>query len=227
MTNARESVSTIAYREWQPNYPLVNLYLSSEKGCADVTVVEFHRPEWGGAIKQKQLRQGNGLFYAYHDGEPYAALFTKEGATRVPLWFEPKDEDIFTISWDMANGDFTSLYLIDNLKGVQYDMLANDSYVFEGRKEDYASRFYITFECTDVEEHGEEVDNTFAFFDGSQWVVTGEGMLDLIDLQGRVLWRGKISGGQSRVSLPNVAKSIYLLRLVNSKETKIQKIIAQ
>ena len=227
MTTTRALVDTVAYREWRPNYPLVNLYLSSEKGCADVTVVEFHRPEWGGAQKQKQLRQGNGLFYAYHDGEPYAALFTKEGATRVPLWFEPKDEDIFTISWDMANGDFTSLYLIDNLKGVQYDMLANDSYVFEGRKEDYASRFYITFECTDVEEHGEEVDNTFAFFDGSQWVVTGEGMLDLIDLQGRVLWRGKISGGQSRVSLPNVAKSIYLLRLVNSKETKIQKIIAQ
>lgn len=215
------------FRNWKPNYPLVNLYLNSEKGCADLTTVEFHRPEWGGARKLRELRQGNGLFYAYHDGEPYAALFTKEGTTRVPLWFEPKEDDIYTISWNMANGYFTSLYLIDNLTGIQYDMLENDSYVFEGHKQDYASRFYISFECTDVEEHEEEVDNTFAFFDGSQWVVTGEGMLDLIDLQGRILWQRKISGGQSRVSLPNVAKSMYLLRLVNSKETKIQKIIAE
>ena len=213
------------FRNWKPNYPLVNLYLSSEQGCADLTTIEFHRPEWGGAHKLKELRQGNGLFYAYHDGESYAALFTKEGATRVPLWFEPKENDIYTISWNMANGYFTSLYLIDNLTGIQYDMLENDCYVFEGHTQDYASRFYIAFECTDVEEHEEEVDNTFAFFDGSQWVITGEGSLELIDLQGRVLWNARIVGGQSRVSLPNVATGLYLFRLTNANETRVQKIV--
>ena len=101
--------------------------------------------------------------------------------------------------------------------------------VMNGTNGTNASQHGSTVHCPakDVEEHEEEVDNTFAFFDGSQWVVTGEGMLDLIDLQGRILWQRKISGGQSRVSLPNVAKSMYLLRLVNSKETKIQKIIAE
>jgi len=78
-----------------------------------------------------------------------------------------------------------------------------------------------------VEEHEEENEQSFAFFDGSQWLVTGEGLLELIDLQGRVLWQGRLSGGQSRVSLPSVAKSMYLLRLVNSEETKVQKIIAE
>ena len=228
MTTTRKDATDIQYRSERLNYPLVNLYLSSENGCKDVTVIEFHRPEWGGAVKQKQLLQGNGLFYAYHDSEPYAALFTKEGATRVPLWFEAKEDDVFTINWNTANGYFTNLYLVDNLTGIKYDMLENDSYVFEGHKQDYASRFYITFEYVDVEEHEEEFESkTFAFFDGSQWVVTGEGMLELIDLQGRILWTGKVSGGQSRVSLPNVAKSMYLLRLVNTKETRIQKIIAQ
>jgi hypothetical protein len=218
---------TSSFRDWKPNYPLVNLYLSSENGCTDVTVVEFHRPEWGGATKQKELRQGNGQFYAFHDGEPYAALFVKEGAERVPLWFEAKENDVFTIKWNTANGYFSSLYLIDNLTGTRYDMLENESYVFEGRKQDMASRFYITFNCVDVEEHEEENEQSFAFFDGSQWLVTGEGLLELIDLQGRVLWQGRLSGGQSRVSLPSVAKSMYLLRLVNSEETKVQKIIAE
>ena len=225
MIVTREKATNIAYRSWRPNYPLVNLYLTSEKGCKDVTVVEFHRPEWGGAEKQKQLRQGDGMFYAYHDKVHYAALFTKEGAERVPLWFEAKEDDVFTISWNTANGYFSSLYLIDNITGVRYDMLENNSYVFEGKTTDYYSRFYIVFDCLDVEENEEETETNIAFFDGSQWMVTGEGRLELIDLQGRILWNSQISGGQSRVSLPNVAKGLYFFRLVNSNEMKVQKII--
>ncbi len=227
MSVTRSDASDIAYRSRSYNYPLVNLYLSSERGCSDVTVIEFHRPSWGGAKKQKGLRQGNGLFYAYHENEPYAALFAKEGTDKVPLKFEAKEDDVFTMRWNTANGYFSSLYLIDNLTGARYDMLANDSYVFEGHKDDYYSRFYITFDCLDVEEYEEdEVEKTFAFFDGSQWVVTGEGSLELIDLQGRILWQERVSGGQSRVSIPDVAKSLYLLRLVNSSEgTKVQKIV--
>ena len=227
MSVTRSDASDIAYRSRSYNYPLVNLYLSSESGCSDVTVIEFHRPSWGGAKKQKGLRQGNGLFYAYHEGEPYAALFAKEGADRVSLRFEAKENDVYTMRWNTANGYFSSLYLIDNLTGARYDMLENDSYVFEGRKDDYYSRFYITFDCLDVEEYEEDaVEKTFAFFDGSQWVVTGEGSLELIDLQGRILWQERVSGGQSRVNIPDVAKSLYLLRLVNSSEgTKVQKIV--
>jgi hypothetical protein len=128
------------------------------------------------------------------------------------------------MEWNTANGDFSSLFLIDNLTGVQYDMLANDSYIFEGHKDDYYSRFYIVFSVTGIEEELEGDDN-FAFFDGSEWIVTGEGELDLIDLQGRVLWHDRLTGGQSRKSFPILAKSMYLLRLVNSHETKVQKII--
>ena len=86
-------------------------------------------------------------------------------------------------------------------------------------------RFYIVFSLTDVEEHVDE--DIFAFFDGSQWVVTGKGELDFIDLQGRILYHDKLSGGQSRMRFPVVAKGMYLLRLVNSDETKVQKIIVK
>ena len=209
--------------EWHPNYPLVNLYLSSEQGCADVTVIEFERPEWGGAKKLKELRVGNGVFYAQHDDTHYAALFAKAGTERVPLWFEAKDDDVFTIKWNTANGDFHEMYLVDNMTGVRYDMVAHDSYTFEGHKGDYPSRFYITFNVTDVEEN-DDANHGFAFFDGSQWVVTGEGQLEFVDMHGRVLWKKRVDG-QSRVGLPQVAPSLYLLRLTNGRETRIQKII--
>ena len=213
-----------AFREQQPNYPLINLYLSSDNGCRDVTVIEFNRPEWGGATKLRELRQGNGAFYGYHDEQRYAALFTKIGTPRVPLWFEAHEDDIFTMKWKTANADFQSLYLIDNLLGIQYDMLRNDTYVFEGHKDDYYSRFYIVFDVTDVEEH--DGNDGFVFFEGSQWMVTGDGDLDFIDMSGRVLWTGHVSG-QQRVSLPNVAAGIYMFRLVDSNSVKIQKVIVK
>lgn len=210
-------------RDERPAYPLVNLYLSSDQGCADVTVIEFERPDWGGAIKMKELRVGDGVFYAQHDNTHYAALFAQQGIDRVPLWFEAKEDDIFNIKWNTANGDFHSMYLIDNLTGVQYDMIRNNSYTFEGHKGDYPSRFLIVFNVTDVEEHTEN--HNFVFFDGSQWLVTGDGELEFIDLNGQVLWEKKVNGGQSRVTVPEVASGMYLFRLTNGKETKVQKVI--
>ena len=218
-----DSLEQSHFRNWSPVYPLVNLYLSSDHGCADVTVIEFDRPEWGGARKMKELRCGNGVFYAQHDNTHYAALFTKIGTERVPLWFEAKEDDIYTIKWNTANGDFHSMYLIDNKAGIQYDMLRNNSYTFEGHTDDYPSRFYIVFDVTDVEEHTEN--HNFVFFDGSQWMVTGEGQLEFIDLNGQILWKKQIHGGQTRVGVPEVASGMYLFRLTNGKETKVQKII--
>ena len=225
MVVSRSKIDESHFREedLRPAYPLVNLYLSSDKGCADVTVIEFNRPEWGGARKLKELRVGDGLFYGHHDGTYYAALFAEEGVERVPLWFEAKDDDIFTIKWNTANGDFHSMYLIDNIAGVQYDMLRNDTYSFEGHKGDYPSRFYIVFDVTGVDEF-DEGDHNFVFFDGSQWVVTGDGLLEFIDVHGRVLWQKTVSG-QSRVGLPKVACGVYLMRLTNNEGTRVQKVI--
>ena len=224
----------------RPAYPLVNLFLTSEKGCSDVCVVEFNRPEWDGAIKLREMYTGNGLFYAVHDDGNYAALFATPEVERIPLKFEAKDEagDIYTIHWNTQNGDFSKLYLIDNLTGVQYDMLRNSSYSFSGKKGDYWSRFYITFEVTGLDEDQDDDDAStgtastiFAFFDGSQWVVTNDGhgpaTLDLIDMQGRVLYSTTVAEGQARIGLPYVAKGMYLMRMTNRNGMFVQKIVVK
>ena len=180
----------------------------------------------------KELRCGNGLFYARVNDQNYAALFTKEGTERVSLWFEAKEYDIFTMKWNTANGDFHSMHLVDNLTGIRYDMLAHNSYTFEGDTEDYPSRFYITFKLKEEPQEEEPIEEEsdaqahphFAFFDGSQWVVTGEGMIDFIDLQGRVLLQTLVNG-QSHISLPNVTPGLYMFRLSSSEEVKVQKVI--
>jgi hypothetical protein len=213
----------INFRDERPAYPLVNLYLSSDHGCNDVTVIEFNRPETGGARKLKELRVGNGLFYAHFADDYYAALFAPEGIDRVPLWFEAKEDDIFTITWDKANGDFHSMWLIDNIAGVQYDMLRNDTYSFEGHVRDYPSRFLIVFDITGLEDSF-DIDKPFAFHDGDEWVVTGDGTLQFVDVLGHILKQESVHG-QTRMALPTVANGVYMFRLMNDKGVKMQKVI--
>ena len=116
------------------------------------------------------------------------------------------------------------MYLIDNIAGVEYDMLKNDTYTFEGHKGDYPSRFLIVFDLTSVDEQEDDEDHNFAFFTGSEWVVTGDGDLQFIDALGQVLAEKHISG-QTRIILPLVADGPYLFRLNSSTGTRVQKVI--
>ncbi len=225
MTVTRKDAKNSSFRDWQPAYPLVNLFAYDWEDKGDVLVVEFNRPENGGGIKSKSLRNGNHLVFAHHGDDDYGAFFAKEGTKQVPVRFQSfeKEKKPYTFRWNLQNGDFRSLYLIDNMTGIQYDMLRNDSYSFEASKQDYLSRFLIVFDVTDVEEHTEDIN--FAFFDGSSWVVNGKGRLEVVDVLGRILHAETLHGDQNRVNLDNYAKGIYLLRLWEGDTPKIQKII--
>ena len=71
----------------------------------------------------------------------------------------------------------------------------------------------------------------FAFFDGSQWVVTNDGhgpaTLDIIDLQGRVLHSTTLAEGQAHIGLPDMAKGMYLMRMTNQNGMFVQKIVVK
>lgn len=214
-------------REGQVNYPLVNLFAENERGNHDLTVIELHRPELGGATKVSAMCNANFEIAASYEGDRYGILFTPEGTERVPVHFTTEENGVFTLRWSMYNGDFTSLRLVDNKTGVNYDMLANDHYTFEASTEDYASRFYITYTCTGVDEEFMFESDNFAFFDGSEWVVNGKGQLDVIDMTGRVLYAEQLNNDQNRVNLDGFAKGVYLMRVIDNKVVRTQKIIVK
>ena len=222
-TTAKEDGSYL--REGRPSYPLVNLLAEDAAGHRDLTIIEFNRPEQGGALKTDAMRTANFRIAAHYGSNSYGILFTPEGTERVPVHFHTYADGVFTLRWDMQNGDFTSLHLIDNVTGVNYDMLANDSYTFESTTEDYPSRFYITYACTDIDEQLGESGNSFCFYDGSEWVVNGKGQLDVIDVTGRVLRSERLSNDQNRVNLNGYAKGMYMMRLVDGKQVRVQKIV--
>lgn len=214
------------FRAERVNYPLVNLFAQNAAGNRDLAVVEFNRPELGGATKVGFMTNANFQIAAHLDGENYGLLFTPENTEKVPVRFYTDEDGTFTLTWSTFNGDFTSLLLVDNMTGTITDMLRSDHYTFDAKTSDYASRFYLTYACTGVEEVNEG-DGSFAFFDGSEWVVNGKGQLDIIDVTGRVLFSKRIANEQNRVNLNNVAPGVYMMRVSDGKDTMVQKIVVR
>ncbi|MBQ6772378.1 MAG: T9SS type A sorting domain-containing protein, partial [Bacteroidales bacterium] len=214
------------FRDDKINYPLVNLYAENEGGSRDLTVIELHRPELGGVTKMQTMRSSNFIIAAHLDGQSYGLVFTPEGTERIPVHFIADENGTYTLRWNTQNGEFTSLRLVDNMTGTNYDMLANDHYTFTASTEDYASRFYITYTVTDVDENVDGESN-FAYFDGTDWVINGQGTLDVVDVLGRTLFSQRLTNDQNRVNLNGVAKGVYLLRVSNGKNTMVQKIVVR
>jgi len=207
-----------------PAYPLINLHAIDAEGRKEIVVVETGRPQLGGALKMKALRVADAYFYAQYDKKDYSVLFTPAGANEVPLGFEAQKSGQFTLSWDTHNEGFTYLHLVDNLTGADIDCLSENEYRFESSVSDYASRFKLVFSiCEDADDDSEP----FAYYNGSTWVISNEGRatLQVIDALGRVIHNEQIEGNAT--CNPSTVPGVYLMRLIGSDETKVQKVIVR
>ena len=212
------------FRGKKVNYPLVNLTVTNSNGNKDLAVVEFNRPSFGGSKKMQFVNNATFSLSSHMYNGNYSIVFTEKDTEKVPVHFKTKEDDTFTMTWQTMHGTFTNLMLVDNLTGVRTNMLTTDHYTFEGSVDDYASRFYLTFNVTGVEEF-EDGGEDFAWFDGNEWIVTGKGQLDVIDMTGRVLQSRRVSGEQTRLHLDNVAAGVYMMRLSEGNKSKTQKIV--
>ena len=213
----------------RPNYPLINFELSDGSNGKEIAVLEIGRPENDGAEKLR-MASAKGHISLRHDNQDFAILFRDMTKGSQPLYFDAEEGGTFTLSWNTANANFQSLTLVDNIAGVKYDMLAHDSYRFEGRTSDYRSRFKVVigeFTGIDEEDGPSTGSGTFAFFDGSEWVVNGQGQLDVVDMLGRTMLSERLTSDQSRVSLDGIAQGVYLMRVTNGNEVKVQKIVVR
>ena len=226
----RNTTATTPFREDHINYPLVNLIVTEEDGNRDITTIELGRPEAGGAFKQYDMHLGKGCIYTHYEDADYAIAFTLPGLSEIGIRFETDEDATYTLTWDMENGEFHYLHLIDNLTGIDIDCLTTTEYRFKAKASDYKSRFKIVFEYTGVEENEDGPSTgsgTFAFIMGNELVVNGEGYFQMFDLAGRLVMTETMSGTQTTAVLPDVPTGVYVIRLTNKKGTRVQKMVIE
>lgn len=172
-----------------------------------------------------KLRLSDGVTELYiPQGDKDYALVSTNGQGEMPVSFKASRNATYTISANTENVDMNYLHLIDNMTGADVDLLATPNYTFEARTNDYTSRFRLVFSANGIDEQTAE---TFAYFNGTNWTVsnTGDATLQVVDIIGRIVSSETINGNAT-VSL-NQPAGIYMLRLVNGNDVKVQKVVVR
>lgn len=178
----------------------------------------------GPMLPKIMLDEGNTEVYIPRGNVNYSVV-RSNNEDEIPVNFKASEDGTYIVSVNTENVELDYLHLIDNLTGDDVDLLQNPSYRFEAQTNDYASRFKLVFVSNAngvVENH-----DSFAYYNSDAWVITnlGEALLQVIDLNGRLL-SNQVLNGDARVSF-NMNPGVYMLRLVSGDDIKVQKIIIQ
>ena len=198
----------------------LNIRVSNENGISDFARIRFGE---GNNLEKFMLNPENTKIYFPVDGEEYAVVYA-DNMGEMPLNFSAAADGTYTLNINPEDMEMEYLHLIDNMTGMDVDLLANPTYSFEATTNDNAARFTLVFAgLTGLEENNDN----FAFFSNGNVIVSNEGnaMLQVVDMNGRIVKSENINGTTS-VSV-EAAPGVYMLRLVNGDNMKVQKIVVR
>ena len=202
--------------------PALGLRMNLTQGgkLLDVAIIDFGKGE---NVSKFQLNPNHTKLYIPQEDRDCAVAYS-EGTGEMPVNFKAESNGNYTLSFSNENVEFSYLHLIDNLTGNDVDLLANPSYSFEAKTTDYASRFRLVFAT------GSSVtDSNFGFINGMGnlciFGIDGTATLQVIDVTGRIISTETFSGSYEKNL--NVAPGVYMLRLINGNDVKVQKMVVR
>ena len=187
---------------------------------SDVARVSFR--EGRGFNKIQHYNEEAPMLYVINEGEHFASANLNASTSLIELGFETQAMGQYTLSFK-ANGNFNYMHLIDKLTGADVDMLAEGKYTFVGSSYDDTDRFIVKLnENAGLVAAGS---NIFAWQNGSDIVVDGNGDLQVFDLTGRMVMTQHVEGIET-LSTSMLHEGVYIFRLVGN-ETKTQKMVVR
>ena len=194
---------------------MLNMTLSQGRGNVDQARIRFGQ---GHDLEKMSFRNSSKL-YMTQDNKDYAVVYT-ENEGEMPVNFKAEENGTYTLSFNTENVEFGYLHLIDNMTGNDVDLLSTPSYSFEASTTDYTSRFKLVFATGNAEDN-------FAFYNNGSFVINNEGMatVQVIDINGRIISSESINGS-ANINV-NAATGVYMLRLINGENVKVQKVVVK
>ena len=160
------------------------------------------------------------MLYIPQNDENYAIAMMDDNAPAFNLNFKAMTMGQYTLSYK-TQGEFNYLHVIDRLTGEDVDMLIEGEYNFIGSPQDNEARFIVRLGyLPNYDNNGEDI---FAYQNGSDIIVSGEGELQIFDVMGRMVSTQNVSGTE-KISVN--AQGVYIFRLVGT-EIKTQKIVVK
>ena len=190
----------------------------------DNAIVSFNE---GNRLEKFAFNADAAKLYIPQNDKEYA-IVSAEAQGEMPVNFKAAENGTYTLSIAAENVEMNYLHLIDNMTGMDIDLLQTPSYTFEATTRDYESRFRLVFAANNNNEDGPSTGSgTFAFYSNGNWIINnaGEAILQVIDVTGRILSSETVNGSVSTTI--NATPGVYMLRLINGENVNVQKIVVR
>ena len=210
-----KTTATGAKRDFDNNI----MFAVSNSNYEDVAYAVFKKGH--GLNKIEHRNEDIQMLYVQQNGEDFAIANIDENVQMYNLNFRAATTGKYTLKVKLT-GDFRYLHLIDNLTGYDIDLLLDDEYSFIASLKDKENRFIVKFRRDDACISSN--DEIFAYQNGNEIVVDGEGELQIFDVTGRLIITRHVNGVDS-FEKP-YQSGVYILRMIG-EEIRIQKIIVK
>ncbi|MCQ2307698.1 MAG: InlB B-repeat-containing protein [Bacteroidales bacterium] len=141
----------------------------------------------------------------------------------IPVSFKATKTGKYSISLNVnekSKREISYLHLIDRFSGEDIDMLIEDGYEFIGSPRDNENRFIVKLNP----DNNNYENDVFAFQNGNNLIVNGKGMLQIVDMLGRIVLAKDIDN--ESICVDNFKNGAYIVKLIGD-EVKVQKIIVR
>ena len=194
------------------------LSVGQNNNVIDRTLISFNE---GNVLPKFQLNENSTKLYIPQDDKNYAVVNAKADMGEMPINFKAAEDGVYTLSLGTEDVNFNYLHLIDNQTGEDVDMFLVPSYTFNALTTDAANRFKLVFAA----DNG--ADDNFVFQNDGNWIVSnnGKATLQIVDVAGHILSNEQIEGSYSLNFKP--AAGVYMFRLINGNNVKVQKVVVR
>ena len=193
----------------------INLVASNRTG-SDNVIINFTDNDEEGFAKLENINKDIAEIYVKGEGRRYGILNYENDVEEIELYFDAKRMGEYTIS-AVTEGEFQSVILVDRTTGVETDLTA-DSYKFQATSIDSPDRFVIKL-------NNEAANDNFVYQSGDELIVNAKGMVQIIDVMGRIAYSSDIVNDNHRINISTFNNAAYIVRVMNSNEVKTQKIV--
>lgn len=177
----------------------------------DKAIVSFNE---GAQLGKYIFNENHAKLYIPQDGNDYAIAFSNRQG-EVPVYFKAKETGRYTISVETHGlASLQGVKLIDKFENIVIDLGIENSYTFIGTPADSRDRFIIRFENSENSESSD-----FAYQNGTDIIVNGNGELQIFDVMGRLVSQQYVNGIEI-IAKPSQT-GVYIFKL----EGKTQKIV--
>ena len=216
-TGANPSISYNTRNRNNEESNFLNVIASGKAGNDNVIVNLSGKEE--GFPKIQNFNEDIALIYVTENKTHYGVYNCNSDDLEVELVFKAKHMGEYNIHIE-PNGEFQYVTLMDKINGIETDMLSR-SYSFTATPQENGDRFVLKFAKND----GSIKQDKFAFLSGNELIIEAEGIVQIIDVMGRVVYSNEVTNDNNRIDTSNFNTAAYIVRLINGNGVKTQKIV--